>query len=912
MWHHVFLLFRRQAGKSALACSGFLLAACALILLSATTQTTVAVGNQIISQSWRSSYDLVVLPPQAHLTTKSIIPADLLAGYDGGISLQQYQQIKNLSGVKVAAPIAYLGYVQMPVPHVLFSQQALAPGYYRLDWTLTAFNGQHDIVERKETTYYYVPSNCTNLPSSDLQDALSRQGVALNCTSPSVPWSEFSTVDTGTFLLAAIDPTAENQLVRLDKSVSSGRMLSSQDGIQLDTDPNLGNALVCPKGQIPGSSPGSSHCKKVPNYDIPVLFHTQVPGQITLRGRFARVASATLDPRTVLAQGGAAYLAHLSPLQTLFDGLVPLVQNDPQRFSTREILWDGHSWQPFVPIFGKAPYYYNVNFLYTPSGLTYQPTKPSPGQSGSAYVVLPNGVQKPEVAFRQLHPLHIAQGANPFAPQAYYFFNFVGHFAGDTLAAQFSNPLNWLPENTYISPPAILRYDAQGKLVNPTNMLPTTNPAGFTLQPPLALTTLSVAARLRGNTPISAIRIRVSGVDAANPASWKRIQQVAELIEQRTHLRALVTLGSSPRPTLVYVPGVQQGQFGAQQRIAPLGWIEERWIAVGVSILYLAQLGVTRLLLIGTVLAVCLGYLAVSFSSLVTAQRSEFAILSALGWRPWQPVRLFLTQALLLALIGGALGVGIALLISAFLSATPIWLLVIWTLPTMLVMALVSSLYPLWLIWRIRPSEILRAGAALAPARVKLWGIPLWSFVSPTWAMVVRNLTRSRPRTLLTIVSLFLSTILLVLMFSGVLALRQSLTGTLLGDFVLLQTAAPQIAGCIFAVLLSFLSVTDLLLLQVRERQREMGLLEALGWHTGLVQRMLVQEGIVLAFIGALPGVLVAEWILMLQHTDQQLISPLLIAAGAVIFMLVVAALAALPALETINRMQVHDILRAE
>ena len=55
---------------------------------SATTQTTVAVGNQIISQSWRSSYDLVVLPPQAQLATKSILPADLLAGYDGGISLQ--------------------------------------------------------------------------------------------------------------------------------------------------------------------------------------------------------------------------------------------------------------------------------------------------------------------------------------------------------------------------------------------------------------------------------------------------------------------------------------------------------------------------------------------------------------------------------------------------------------------------------------------------------------------------------------------------------------------------------------------------------------------------------------------------------------------------------------------------------
>src|SRR5579859_3829374 len=111
MWRYVLLLFRRQPGKSALVSCGFLLAACALILLSATTQTTVAVGNQIISQSWRSSYDLIVLPPQAQVPSKSIIPADLLEGYDGGISIRQYEQIKGLAGIDVAAPIAFVGYV---------------------------------------------------------------------------------------------------------------------------------------------------------------------------------------------------------------------------------------------------------------------------------------------------------------------------------------------------------------------------------------------------------------------------------------------------------------------------------------------------------------------------------------------------------------------------------------------------------------------------------------------------------------------------------------------------------------------------------------------------------------------------------------------------------------------------------
>jgi len=164
----------------------------------------------------------------------------------------------------------------------------------------------------------------------------------------------------------------------------------------------------------------------------------------------------------------------------------------------------------------------------------------------------------------------------------------------------------------------------------------------------------------------------------------------------------------------------------------------------------------------------------------------------------------------------------------------------------------------------------------------------------------------------MTIGSLFLSTVLLVLMGSGILALHQTLQGTLLGNFVLLQTAVPQIAGCVFAVLLSFLSVADLLLLQVRERRQEIGLLQAVGWRPGLVQRLFVQEGLALAIGGALPGVVIAQWILTMQHAVQQIIPAPLVALGTVLLMMLVAALAAIPALRAMNRMPVVDVLRAE
>jgi cell division protein FtsX len=361
----------------------------------------------------------------------------------------------------------------------------------------------------------------------------------------------------------------------------------------------------------------------------------------------------------------------------------------------------------------------------------------------------------------------------------------------------------------------------------------------------------------------------------------------------------------------VNVPGIHGGVFDASQTIAPIGWVEERWIHIGVGLTYLSQLGSTRLLLLGAVLGVCLGFLAVAFSALVSSQRREFAILTVLGWRPWQPIRLFLAQALILASGGGITGLGLALLLATLLEATPFWPVVVWTLPVMLVFALISILYPLWQLWHLRPAALLQAGSSTSSGRTILLGTRL-GWLMPMGTFVLRNLGRSRVRTLITVVSLFLSAVLLVVMFSGVLTLHQELQGTLLGDYVLLQTAVPQVAGCVIAILVTFLSVADLLLLHVRERQREIGLLQAVGWRPIWIQRLFVQEGVALALLGTIPGVLVAQWILNRQHATQAVLPSPVLALSTVLLMTLVAACASIPALRTLNRMQVVDVLRSE
>lgn len=916
MWQLLFSMLRRQRGNTILASGGFFLAACTLILLTATTQSTVIRANQIISQNWRPAYDLVVLPAQTQVPAGKAIPADFIAGNGGGISFQQYQQIQQLPSVEVAAPVAYLGYVQIPSPEMGFAPNRLADGYYQADWTLTAFNGKQTLTERHESFIYEVTANCPDNTSVAQMNALTKlhiQPAISNCgfNGGGGPQT-FQSIDTGPFLLTAIDPAAENQLVHLDQHITAGRPLTEQDTIQLDSN-------------MPGGS--------VPGYYLPLLLQQQLPGQINLHLVVKRLTSQNIDPQQVLERGGTLYLTHLPGQQTILSQNAPTIQNSLVNVSKMGYIpalnWNGQSWQAIYALSGSN----TVSFLYQPSGLTYQPAISPDGQSG--YTLVPDGTQHPagiskalryylpflpelgpsdqqgpEVNFRSLTPLHVAETNRPPYTSASYETQFVGQFTNASLSSQFSNPLNWLPETTYAAQPVQLRYDAQGRPVSSTSLYPTMNPAGFMLQPPVALTTLAAAHRILGNNSISVIRVRVAGVSSANEASWNKVAQVAQQIRQSTGLRVLVTLGSSPQPTLVYVPGLKAGQNGSAQTIAPLGWVQDSWIYVGAAVIYLAQLGTTRLLFLGAILLVCLGYLVVNFSALATAQRKEFAVLSALGWRPWQPISLFLRQVLLLALIGGGIGIGVALLLATLFGATPIALVVIWTLPVILLLGLLSVLYPLWHIWHIRPAEALRVGATVTAG--SRGSLRLSSLLPPLIAMSLSNLTRLRIRAVIAIGSIFFSALLLTIMFSGLLAFRQTLQGTLLGNYVLFQTQIPQIAGAIFAVILTFLSVADLLLLQVRERQQEIGLLRAVGWRPGFIHSMFVQEGLLLALCGALPGVLVAVLVLMEQHTAQGAIPIPLIALGAVLGMLIIGGLATIPAIRMADRVQVVEVLRAE
>ncbi|MBC7228731.1 MAG: hypothetical protein H5T61_16110, partial [Thermoflexales bacterium] len=112
------------------------------------------------------------------------------------------------------------------------------------------------------------------------------------------------------------------------------------------------------------------------------------------------------------------------------------------------------------------------------------------------------------------------------------------------------NPVNRVPLGMYVPPLATLRYDESGQPTEPIVLRPTVALTGPVPLPPLALTTLEAARLIAGDDCISAIRVRVAGIDQLTPQAQSKIEAVASEIHRKTGLDVDIMVGSSPRRIL--------------------------------------------------------------------------------------------------------------------------------------------------------------------------------------------------------------------------------------------------------------------------------------------------------------------------------------------------------------------------
>lgn len=865
----------RERAAAAVVC----MAVGAFVTVSGMGGESLADVKRGVESGWRPSYDVLVLAPDAEVTVRSggrsLIEGNFMSALSGGISVAQWRTVQGTRGVEVAAPVANVGYLQRSRLNVSFPD--LSPGVYdvgrRVVWNnglaaRTQFDSPGGQLDARQAGCPQDPPQLVGPAENGDTGTTMRDaqvlGAGANAYGGLSDPGDFPCLGIelgGTYPLFAVDPVEESRLLGLDQAVTAGALPSPGQGTSRFT----GYQFCGPAGG----------CVSATN--VPVVVDDQNWVDTRFSYDIRRWDVDTSPPGSLLQQASPAArscAATDSELGACVDtALQRRLAAAPRRSVVRTTVPDPASItsQLYTYAAGKWTLTPNENtiaqLVSRPSPLAYRPaTAPSEtgGPWSGAVTAVPTGSYGPEPTFRQQRPVR-----NDLLR-----LEVVGHYDSSRVSASLSGRGDWLPENTYRPPTATARFDEAGDPVSAVRLKPTANPLGYLLQPPQALTTIPAAAALLGPAPISAIRVRVSGVDDAGEASWSRVQDAARRIHDSTGLQTVLTLGAAPARVLVHVPGMTAAQQTRQpvfllpddptdgpvtqisqppRTVAGFGWVEEPWLGQGASISYLRSGARQYSWLMGLLALSCLVYLAASFASGALPRTRSVAVLRAVGWSRARVLRAELARAGLTGLTGAIPGLALGLLVLWWrgLPVRPEY--VVAAVPVALILCTSAAVLPALRLARVPLAIVLSAAeGSLTTTRRS----PLPATGLPSFALA--QLWQLRARAALALASGALATGLALTLRQVRASYSGDLQVTLLGQALLVQTGPVETAVTVLVSVLAAGLLAELLWQSVRDRRRDIGALRAVGWSQRSVGALLACQGGTLGASSGAAGALIA------------------------------------------------------
>lgn len=828
--------------------TGTVLAGVGVLLVTAASSAATVTADRILGSYWRTTYDILVRPAGSVTDIErryGLVRPNHLLETAGGISLEQYQRIREIPGVEVAAPIGVVGYLDK-VPPVLMILDPLPEGIYLVEASSVVDDG-HRLLGAQARPYYaiYVESigRWRMVPDRDRYFGM---GIGI------AGWADVWGFDvwlpnfTDWILLVAIDPEQEALLMHLDEQVISGSYL--------------------PYGETTEAVPGAFPI-------LPVLLnrHDYVWSEEHVRlSRLLLPSDQIPSPEELRSLGGVEYL-RTRPRVVAWERTLRL------REGVRDAL------TPSMEVRGETERSSSVAFgeflsdVRLLSRATYRVVADFPSSIGQQEIVLEavpigttGGMQV--TAFDQPSGLALQVWDTPleasfrrrelwrevgFVPQV------VGVFDVDPAIALAGASPNQVPLETYYPPLVTLRYDEDGRpVVPPATLRPTLNDEGYLLSPPEAFTTLEAAARLVTEACvewtleegwslrtqpvscppreglISAIRVRVAGITDIGPAAQARIERVAQEIVEATGLHVDIMVGSSPRRILVRVPG-----YGDSPG---LGYVEELWVQKGVTTNITTGLNLADRLMFGVMLAACSVSLFVAVFASVLGRMGEYGILHAVGWGWRALLRFVLGEAMSLGLLSGIIGVLLGLAGSFLLGKSiAVETAVLFPLITMSLFT-AAAILPARSAWRLPPAAAIRRGETAQSRRLLR--------ASSVLGLAAAGMLRRPSRTLATAATTVLAAGMLVFVRLVTLGLDGSLYGTLLGEWVRTEIRPYHEAMVMLALFTSGVAVGQVMALNLRERRGEIGLLRAVGWRRSTLLVVFLFEGTLFGLLGGAVG----------------------------------------------------------
>lgn len=845
--------------------AGSLAVALAASSISLASVVSLASVHQAVDAGWRGTYDILVRPADARTLSvggRQIVPANYLGARSSGITRQQWDEIRTVPGVRVAAPVAALGWLKQDSSIVTFELPQPEQGdILRMDLDVDIAGAPAS----RSTGFVAIdgpggrPSLVVGVHDLGGGDGAIQASVG---DLPSV-WG----------LVVGIDPSQEDRLVGLSDFVLDGDYL--ERGVTPVEDPAYGGTAV----------------------SIPVMTASDLPLPGTVRAQVNRMTGA--DPAQVMAAveaqaaerdgadvtelinsltAGATVVNIVDSSAPLADLLQPLRDRGIFVKDGRLEAEDG----------GGAGAAFGRNAILVPEPLPYHVV-------GDRLSVKSQGtwdeLVQPQID--KLQPDNFAVPAVSFGGDAEIFrplhaekpplfrVNPVADYDLSAISDRYSGAANYVPLGIYADVPRT--YSESGETV-PTSL----NPGGLNPLPPVGLTNLEAVEELRGEHFIDAVRVKLEGISGYSPAAMSKIEAVAAAIVQRTGLHVDVVAGSSPIDVEVDVEGGSA--------------VTERWTTLGEAVrIESGASGFSGLLLLGAVVVVLL-YLLTFGIFLVGDQGRELAVLRLVGWRRSTAVLLVALQAIGLGLLSATLAVAATLLIGAAMEVrlAPA-VLVLLALGVVFVHLGAAGAVAIVALARQRGVESIRGRSTGRGLNLRQGGLVTFA---------IAQAEESRLRLIGTVVALALAIAVAGAVIGLQVLFHGRLATTVLGQLVSLRIGPYHLLGAAGALFAAGAMAVDAGVLAVERRLGLIGLLRALGWRARQVRRLiLIEVGLPGAVAGVIGGALIAALLLLAGGAVGLAALIALIAAIGAAF---VGFIAALPAADLATSVAPASIMRVE
>jgi putative ABC transport system permease protein len=888
---------RNRRRRAATLATGILAASVAFVLLTGSTRTSSIHVRHTLTSNFRGAYDILVRPansftPLEH--SEQLVRENYLSGIYGGITLKQYQQIKRIPGVQVAAPIANIG-TTLARAYVLMAMRPFVTGardqLFRVHFGWTAQRGLsrypgsdvYAYVTRRRmyssgvtisgvavtdpltgkpdpvcdgfdtTPTVYAPFSATDAVALDACASTNPAGQLPHGRHGRSPFAATSAAVLFQVVfpinVAAVDPLEEAKLVHLNGAIISGHYLSAHDHERVVQRPAF-PVLTVPAIQASRTLLDEQLHATIQRLSIPK--GADVPGLMAAGACPAPYGSCPPSKQT-RGPGGRRATAYQF-VRHLRGVAIAQRSYDTSSVYTHAVRTQ-HQGLASLQDVTVDVYWRSSSVRYRQLGRAELAPLPVSNSartwfdglfgdaSQSGYLDQPS--DNLDVQFRKLSEAigntHLDNGQIG-SPNL----DVVGRF--DPAKLPGFSPLSQVPLETYY-PPALEAADARtAKLLHGRPLTPSANIGDYVQQPPLILTSLSALPallspqRFRGTAlrqqraPISVVRVRVIGVNGPDKLSQQRIKAVAQLIHDQTGLAVDVTAGSSPTPITIDLPA---GKFGR-----PTLQLTEGWVKKGVAVAYLRALDRKDAALFGLVLIVCCFFLANGALASVRTRRAEIGVLRTVGWGSRQIFATVLGELVVVAIVAGVVGALLALLLVWTLGLDFPLLRVAFVLPTALLLAVIAGTAPALEASRGQPLDAVRPRIAVGRRRSAR------SIV----ALALLNARRLPLRSGLAAVALAIGVAALTFLVAIEHAFSGTLVGTLLGNAISVQVRGPDLVAAGITIALAAFTVADVLYLNLRERAPEHAVLQATGWGYQHILRAALIEAATIALLGSAAG----------------------------------------------------------